>query len=68
MNRLRAAAGLAPLIEAGLREKKISAEKAAAMALFCEWALDHRLTGDPEADRLGKAVSEGLQRLEELLG
>ena len=38
-NRLRAAAALIPIIEAGLADSKLSVERAALMALFCEWAM-----------------------------
>lgn len=67
LNRLRAAAGLIPLIEDGLRQSKITPEKAALMAEFCSWAADHGLRGDTEADWLAKAVSEGLARLNAVL-
>jgi len=68
LNRLRAAAGLAPLIESGLLQGTIDAERAATMARFCEWARDHGIKGDPEADRLSRVISEKLVRLEALLG
>ena len=47
LNRLRAAAGLIPIIESGLTDSKLSAERAALMASFCEWTTEKRST-DPE--------------------
>lgn len=68
LNRLRAAAGLIPLIEDGLRQSTITPEKAALMAEFCAWAANHEHRSDPESDRLAKVVTEGLTRLSALLG
>lgn len=39
LNRLRAAAGLIPIIETGLTDGKLTIERVALMASFCEWAV-----------------------------
>ena len=62
LNRLRAAAGLIPLIEDGLRQSKITAEKASLMAEFCSWAAQHATEGGPEALRLADDIKAGLGR------
>ena len=62
LNRLRAAAGLIPIIEAGLADSRLSAERAALMASFCEWTTEKRST-DPEAIKLADSVDEGLKRI-----
>ena len=62
LNRLRAAAALIPLIESGLADSRISAERAALMASFCEWATENPLD-DPEAAQLARSVADGLQRI-----
>ena len=68
LNRLRAAAGLIPLIEDGLRQSKITAEKAALMSEFCSWAAQQATEGGgPEALRLGDDIKAGLARLRTLL-
>ena len=67
LNRLRAAAGLIPLIEDGLRQSKITAEKASLMAEFCSWAAQHATEGGPEALRLADDIKVGLGRLKTLL-
>lgn len=66
LNRLRAASGLVPLIEGGLRDGKISYERAEQMAQFCAWAL----AGESEAEcageesrKLAAEVEAGLRRL-----
>ena len=59
---LRAAAGLIPIIEAGLTDSKLSVERAALMASFCEWTTEKRAT-DPEAIKLAESVDEGLKRI-----
>lgn len=62
LNRLRAAAGLLPQIEASLRDGKISPEKAALSAEFCLWALD--TSGEAEGgEDMARALREGLGRL-----
>ena len=67
LNRLRAAAGLIPLIEDGLRQSKITAEKASLMAEFCSWAAQQATESGPEALRLGDNIKAGLERLKTLL-
>jgi hypothetical protein len=62
INRLRAAAALIPIIETGLAESTITAERAALMASFCEWSAGNIAT-DAETVRLTKRVASGLQRL-----
>ncbi len=62
LNRLRAAAGLIPIIEAGLSDGKLVAEKAALMAAFCEWATTI-VPDDPEESNLIEIVKQGLERL-----
>jgi pyridoxine/pyridoxamine 5'-phosphate oxidase len=66
LNRLRAAAGLIPIIESGLTDSKLSAERAALMASFCEWTTEKRPT-DPEAIKLAESVDEGLKRIKMVL-
>lgn len=63
LNRLRAAAGLIPIIEAGLANGKLSIERAALMASFCEWAVAFE-TQDVEQNRLLVIVVNGLERLQ----
>lgn len=67
LNRLRAAAGLIPLIEDGLRHSKITAEKASLMSEFCSWAAQQGTEGGPDALRLGDDIKAGLERLKTLL-
>jgi hypothetical protein len=62
LNRLRAPAGLIPIIESGLTDSKLSAERAALMAFFCEWTTEKRST-DPGAIKLAESVDEGLNRI-----
>ena len=62
LNRLRAATALIPLIESGLADSRISADRAALMASFCEWATQNP-PDDPEAARLARSVADGLQRI-----
>ncbi len=67
LNRLRAAAGLIPLIEDGITHSRIDVKRAATMTAFCEWAANHELAGDPEAERLTADVKSGLERLRPVL-
>ncbi len=62
INRLRAAAALIPIIEAGLAASRFTAERAALMASFCEWTTE-KPYDDPEAVRLAERVRHGLQRI-----
>lgn len=63
LNRLRAAAGLIPIIEDGLFQKTISLERASAMASFCAWAHD-QAGAEPDAEAFTKIISDGLERIE----
>ncbi|MBE2259779.1 MAG: hypothetical protein H6942_08065 [Candidatus Accumulibacter sp.] len=60
--RLRAAAGLLPIIEAALADGRLPSERAELMASFCEWTTE-RLPDDPEAAELASGIGEGLKRL-----
>jgi hypothetical protein len=62
INRLRAAAALIPIIESGLLESKLSMERAALMASFCEWTIEN-VPDDPEAVKLAETVGSGLKRI-----
>ncbi|QKS29596.1 MAG: hypothetical protein HT579_12175 [Candidatus Accumulibacter similis] len=66
LNRLRAASALIPIIESGLADSRISVERAALMAAFCEWAAENP-PDDPEAARLAESVTDGLQRIRLML-
>ena len=66
INSLRAAAALIPIIECGLAESRLSAERAALMASFCEWAVG-RPFRDPVAVRLAEYIGTGLQRIKAAL-
>lgn len=66
-NRLRAAAGLVPIIEAGLARSTISAEKAALMSEFCLWAVTSLSDPNAEETRLADEVRDGLERIRRLL-
>jgi len=62
LNRLRAASALTPITDSGLADSRISVDRAALMASFCEWAAENP-PDDPEAARLARAVADGLQRI-----
>ncbi len=62
INRLRAAAALIPIIESGLLESKLSVERAALMASFCEWAVEN-VPDDPDLVKLAETVGAGLKRI-----
>jgi hypothetical protein len=66
INRLRAAAALIPIIESGLAESRITPERAALMASFCEWAVGGSFC-DPVAMRLAEYIGNGLQRIKAAL-
>ena len=66
LNRLRAAAGLIPIIESGFTNSSLSPERAAVMASFCEWALEIQ-SADADAIKLIEGIRQGLDRLKELL-
>ena len=62
INRLRAAAALIPIIESGLLESKLSVDRAALMASFCEWTTEN-VPDDPEVAKLAETVGNGLKRI-----
>jgi hypothetical protein len=62
INRLRAAAALIPIIESGLADSRISVERAALMASFCEWTTEH-CYDDPDVIKLAQTVDDGLKRV-----
>ena len=66
LNRLRAAVALIPIIESGLSDSKLSVERAALMASFCEWAATVKLD-TPEAIKLSQSLNAGLARLKTVL-
>lgn len=66
LNRLRAAAALLPQIEAGYADGKISREKAALSAEFCQWALSEA-PSDAESTRLAELIGAGLKNLDAAL-
>lgn len=66
LNRLRAAVALIPIIELGLSDSKLTVERAALMASFCEWAAAVKLD-TPEAIKLSQSLSAGLARLKTVL-
>lgn len=68
LNRLRAAAGLIPIIEAGLGDGKLGSEKAALMCEFCTWAAGHGEELGQEGEKLTSIVVAGLGRLRIALG
>ena len=66
INRLRAAAALIPLIEAGLAESKMSIQRASPMVTFCEWATEN-ISDDPLVIKLAQTVKSGLKRVKATL-
>lgn len=65
-NRLRAAAGLIPLIEAGLRDGKLSEARSRQMTGFCRWAASAEVT-DPDLRDLQAQIQAALAHLDERL-
>ena len=63
INRLRAAAALIPIIESGLADSRLSIERAALMASFCEWTAEN-VPDDPELEKLAQTVHDGLKRVQ----
>lgn len=63
LNRLRAAAGLIPLISSGLADGKLSMDRAALMCEFCSWAADQNAQTGPESERLTSEIKGGLEKL-----
>ena len=62
INRLRAAAALIPIIESGLLDSRLSVERAALMASFCEWTTEN-VPDDPDVVKLAQTVTNGLKRI-----
>lgn len=62
LNRLRAAAALIPIIETGLADAKLTSERAAMMASFCEWTLAVE-PSDSHSLKLIEDIRQGLERL-----
>jgi len=62
INRLRAAAALIPIIESGLADSRLSVDRAAFMASFCEWTAEN-LPDDPNVETLAQTVHDGLKRI-----
>ena len=66
INRLRAAAALIPIIEAGLVDSKMSIQRASPMVTFCEWATKNT-SDDPLVVKLAQTVEIGLKRVQATL-
>jgi hypothetical protein len=66
LNRLRAAAALMPIIESGLSDGKLSIERAALMASFCEWAAKADVASDDER-LLAQTIVSSLNPLKDRL-
>ena len=62
INRLRAAAAMVAIIESELLASKLSMERAALMASFCEWAAECP-SDDPYVVKLAETVGGGLRRI-----
>jgi len=62
ISRLRAAAALIPIIEAGLADSRLCVERAAHMAAFCEWTVDQSFD-DPSTAKLAETVDRALKRI-----
>ena len=67
LNRLRAAAGLIPIIESGLAKSQTSHERAALMCEFCAWTITATSPSSTLEQQLYLAVSNGLTRIKEAL-
>lgn len=65
-NRLRAAIGLIPLIEAGLRDGKLSESRVKQMTAFCHWAASVEVT-EPDLRDLQAQIQAALAHLDERL-
>ena len=63
LSRLRAAAGLIPIIEDGLTKGTLTPDRASLMAAFCAWAHDQSCE-DVDTQALAKTISDGLERIE----
>lgn len=67
LNRLRAAAGLIPIIEAGLGDGKLANERAALMCEFCAWAAGHGEDLGQEGEKLTADIQSRLGCLTKML-
>lgn len=65
--RLRAAAALIPIIESGLANAKIPAERAALMSEFCLWTTQADFGKCDAAKATAQSILEGLARVKALL-
>lgn len=63
LNRLRAAAGLIPIIEAELGDGKLANERAALMCEFCAWAAGQVEDLGQEGEKLAAEIQAGLDKL-----
>jgi len=66
ISRIRAAAALIPIIEAGLADSQLSVERAAPMAAFCDWTVEQSFD-DPSTAKLAETVDSGLKRIKMVL-
>lgn len=66
LNRLRAAAGLIPIIEDGLTKGTLTPERATVMVAFCAWAHDQS-PDEKETQELSRTIREGLERIERMI-
>lgn len=63
LNRLRAAASLILIIEAGLKDGKLANERAALMCEFCAWAAGHGEGLGQEGEKLTTLAKNSIGRL-----
>ena len=63
LNRLRAAAGLIPIIESGLAKAQMTPDRIENMCHFCVWALQAEPEGDLETTKLRGEIQEGVERI-----
>lgn len=66
LNRLRAAAGLAPLVESGLSDGKIPMDRVERMLSFCREAVETADLSDPDCAKSAAEVSAAIDRLSAL--
>jgi len=67
LNRLRAAAGLIPIIETGLNDGKLANERAALMCEFCAWAAGQGEDLGQEGEKLAAEIQVGLGSLTKMM-
>jgi hypothetical protein len=63
LNRLRAAAGLIPIIESALAKSQMTAERTEKMCRFCSWSLEAHDVQNIEVVKLKHEVQQGLERI-----